>query len=71
MPSKAASSITIHAIDARGNHKVVAVNGNPDNTYWLWTPDRAAPVQLPAEIAPIGDYAPRSTASLRYGKLKL
>ena len=65
------SRITIHAIDARGNHKVVAVNGNPENTYWLWTPDRTAPVRLPAEIAPIGEYAPKPTASLRYARLKL
>jgi len=27
--------VTIHAIDNKGNHKVVAVNGNPRNTYWL------------------------------------
>lgn len=65
------SRITIHAIDARGNHKVVAVNGNADNTYWLWTPERAAPIRLPAEVVPIGDYAAKPTASLRYAKLKL
>jgi L-asparaginase len=65
------SRITIHAIDARGNHKVVAVNGNADNTYWLWTPDRPTPVRLSADITPIGDYAPKPTASLRYARLKL
>jgi L-asparaginase / beta-aspartyl-peptidase len=65
------SRITIHAIDARGNHKVVAVNGNADNTYWLWTPERATPVSLSAEIVPIGAYAPKPTASLRYARLKL
>jgi beta-aspartyl-peptidase (threonine type) len=27
--------VTIHAIDPRGNHKVVAVNGTGGNTYWL------------------------------------
>ena len=35
--------VTIHAIDAKGNHKVVAVNGNPQNTYWLWRSGDAAP----------------------------
>lgn len=28
--------ITIHAIDARDNHRVVAVNGDGRNEYWLW-----------------------------------
>lgn len=28
--------ITIHAIDARDNHRVVAVNGDGSNVYWLW-----------------------------------
>ena len=28
--------VTIHAIDNKGNHKVVAVNGAGDNKYWLW-----------------------------------
>jgi beta-aspartyl-peptidase (threonine type) len=28
--------VTVHAIDARGNHKVVAVNGTGGNFYWLW-----------------------------------
>jgi L-asparaginase / beta-aspartyl-peptidase len=28
--------VTIHAIDIRGNHEVVAVNGSGDNRYWLW-----------------------------------
>jgi L-asparaginase len=28
--------VTIHAIDARGNHKVVAVNGTAGHVYWLW-----------------------------------
>ena len=30
------SRVTIHAIDTKGNHKVVAVNGAGDNNYWLW-----------------------------------
>ncbi len=28
--------ITIHAIDASDNHRVVAVNGDGRNEYWLW-----------------------------------
>ncbi len=30
------SRVTIHAIDPRGNHSVVAVNGPGNNVYWLW-----------------------------------
>jgi L-asparaginase / beta-aspartyl-peptidase len=40
--------VTIHAIDSRGNHKVVAVNGTGGNVYWLWEGARD-PVQRPAE----------------------
>jgi L-asparaginase / beta-aspartyl-peptidase len=44
--------VTIHAIDPRGNHKVVAVNGTGGNVYWLW--DGAGdPVQRPAEAIPL------------------
>ncbi len=28
--------VTIHAIDIKGDHKVVAVNGSGGNFYWLW-----------------------------------
>jgi L-asparaginase / beta-aspartyl-peptidase len=28
--------ITVHAIDASDNHRVVAVNGDGRNEYWLW-----------------------------------
>ena len=31
--------VTIHAIDAKGQHKVVAVNGSGNNVYWLWEGD--------------------------------
>src|SRR5260370_38069921 len=44
--------VTIHAIDAKGNHKVVAVNGNPKNTYWLWGAGGAAPPHPPAPAVP-------------------
>ena len=41
------SRVTVHAIDTRGNHKVVAVNGSGDNTYWLWD-GQGEPRALPA-----------------------
>ncbi|MFI5024822.1 MAG: isoaspartyl peptidase/L-asparaginase [Alphaproteobacteria bacterium] len=47
------SRVTIHAIDTKRNHKVVAVNGNPKNVYWLWRKGAAAPQSLPAEIITI------------------
>ena len=41
------SRVTIHAIDTRGNHSVVAVNGPGNNVYWLW--DGAGdPLRCPA-----------------------
>jgi L-asparaginase len=40
--------VTVHAIDARGNHKVVAVNGTGGNFYWLWE-GSGEPVPRPAE----------------------
>jgi beta-aspartyl-peptidase (threonine type) len=40
--------VTIHGIDTRGNHKVVAVNGTGSNVYWLWE-GAGDPVQRPAE----------------------
>ena len=47
--------VTIHAIDTKGNHKVVAVNGNPQNVYWLWRKGDAKPQSLPAEIVTISE----------------
>ena len=44
------SRVTVHAIDAKGRHKVVAVNGNASNTYWFWQPGMTAPESRPAEI---------------------
>jgi L-asparaginase len=40
--------VTIHAIDLRGNHKVVAVNGTGGHFYWLWEGEGDA-VQRPME----------------------
>ena len=59
--------VTIHAIDTKGNHKVVAVNGNPSNVYWLWREGDAAPQSLPAEIITISDTVVTPTPSAIYG----
>jgi beta-aspartyl-peptidase (threonine type) len=45
--------VTIHAIDTRGDHKVVAVNGTGANVYWLWEGGGAAR-QCPAETVRLG-----------------
>jgi L-asparaginase len=64
--------VTIHAIDARSNHAVVAVNGTAENHYWLWRESDAEPAVHPAEVAMISrEEAPKPTASLRYGQLRL
>jgi len=42
--------ITLHAIDAAGDHRVVAVNAETQLTYWLWRDGDAAPHAEPAEI---------------------
>ena len=42
------SRVTIHAIDTKGNHKVVAINGKGGNVYWLWD-GAGEPRRLPAE----------------------
>jgi len=60
------SRVTIHAIDTRGNHKVVAVNGSRDNTYRLWE-GRGEPRALPAEPVAIAAQYAKPTASARYG----
>ena len=49
------SRVTIHAIDTRGNHKVVAVNGTGANFYWLWE-GSGEPRQCPAEAIPFKSY---------------
>lgn len=64
--------VTIHAIDAAGAHKVVAVNGQPGNHYWLWREGEAQPVSYPAEIIEISQVAaPKPTAHLRYERMDL
>jgi L-asparaginase len=64
--------VTIHAIDARGGHKVIAVNGGPENHYWLWQAGDEKPEAHPAEVVTISDDTTvRPSASLRYADLKL
>ena len=64
--------VTIHAIDAAGGHKVVAVNGLPENHYWLWREGEAEPASHPAEIIAISeDAAPKPTAHRRYERMGL
>jgi len=61
--------VTIHAIDARGNHKVVAVNGTGDNVYWLWDGQSQART-LRAEAVAIqrSDSKPSATTIYAYGR---
>src|ERR1700733_13433500 len=59
------SRVTIHAIDTKGNCKVVAVNGTADNKYWLWQGQGKAR-SLPAEPIVITQGPARPTATSRY-----
>jgi L-asparaginase / beta-aspartyl-peptidase len=43
------SRITIHAIDVKGAHKVIAVNGDGSQTYWHWESGMDAPLSRLAE----------------------
>ncbi|HEY8596153.1 MAG TPA: N(4)-(beta-N-acetylglucosaminyl)-L-asparaginase [Devosiaceae bacterium] len=43
------AGVVIHAIDARGTARVVAVNCDGDIRYWIWTPDMQAPELRAAE----------------------
>ena len=45
------SRITIHAIDNRDRHRVVAVNGDGSNNYWLWRDGDAEPANPRCEVA--------------------
>ncbi len=60
------SRVTIHATDARDNHKVVAVNGAGDNRYWLWEEGDGAPRSLLAEPVVITSSLPRQTSTTQY-----
>ena len=58
------SRITVHAIDAKGNHKVVAVNGDGSQTYWHWQSGMDAPEKRPAEPIAIQAGAPQGSPAL-------
>jgi len=60
------SRVTIHAIDSKDNHKVVAVNGDGKQTYWYWTSTMDAPVTRPAEPIVISGGPAQAPASNRY-----
>jgi L-asparaginase len=59
------SRVTIHAIDTKGNHKVVAVNGAGDNRYWLGE-GQGEPRMLPAEPIVITAAVGRPTSTAHY-----
>lgn len=58
------SRVTVHAIDAKGGHKIVAVNGAGDNVYWL-REGTGGPQRRPAEPVVITSDAARGRQ--RYG----
>ncbi len=60
------SRVTVHAIDPRGNHKVVAVNGTGDNRYWLWE-GQGTPRSVLAETVSIAPVATKRDATARFG----
>jgi L-asparaginase / beta-aspartyl-peptidase len=62
------SRVTIHAIDRKGAHKVVAVNGDGSQSYWLWQGGAEAPIELPAQPLVISEGPIASTASARYAR---
>jgi L-asparaginase / beta-aspartyl-peptidase len=42
--------ITIHAIDTKGGHRAVAVNGSGSNNFWLWRTGEEKPANIPCEV---------------------
>jgi beta-aspartyl-peptidase (threonine type) len=59
------SRVTIHAVDRRGDHKVVAVNGSRANKYWIWE-GQGTPRLQSAEPIAISANQPRPTTTTRY-----
>jgi L-asparaginase len=59
------SRVTIHAIDCKGSHKVIAVNGAGDNKYWLWE-GQGEPRLMRAEPVVITSAETRATPATRY-----
>jgi L-asparaginase len=62
------SRVTIHAIDTKGSHKVLAVNGAGENKYWLWE-GQGNPRLVAAEPVVITTAGTRSTSTSRYTNL--
>jgi L-asparaginase len=62
------SRITIHAIDVTGNLCVVAVNGEGDTRYWLWTMGMDEPVVRQATTFVINGNVKAPPAAGRYAK---
>jgi L-asparaginase / beta-aspartyl-peptidase len=62
------SRVTIHAIDNKGDHKVLAINGDGKQFYWLWQGGAEAPVRRPAPPFAISAGATESAASARYAQ---
>lgn len=62
------SRVTIHAIDCKGNHKVLAVNGDGSQTYWLWQGGPEGPIRRPALAFTISEGPTESFAASRYAK---
>jgi L-asparaginase / beta-aspartyl-peptidase len=60
--------VTIHAIDRQGDHKVLAVNGDGSQSYWLWEGGPEAPVRQPAPPFAISEGPIESSASARYAQ---
>lgn len=44
------AGLVIHAIDNKGNHKVVSYNLDEPGKYWLWKPSMSAPEQRDSEL---------------------
>jgi len=59
--------VTIHAIDAKGGHKTVAVNGDASNTYWFWQDGLAKPELRQAEIITLNQGVTRASPATTYG----
>lgn len=60
--------VIIHAIDSKGNWKVVSVNGEPTQYYWLWTGGNGAPTQEYVEAISISDTPVKKTVMDTYGE---
>ncbi len=59
--------VIVHAIDARGDAKVVSVNGEPAHHYWLWRDGDQSPTAHAAEIVPISSDPVKKTVMDTYG----